>query len=85
MKQKLCKILGVEAEDRTINDRMDSFGVDSLIALEVRNWLAKEMRADLAVYEILGDVNLIDTGLTVAKKSDFRQAQWDHAAKSEVK
>ncbi|RYP80320.1 hypothetical protein DL770_006267 [Monosporascus sp. CRB-9-2] len=48
----------------------------SLIALKVRNWLAKEMRADLAVYEILGDVKLIDTGLTTARKSEFRQAHW---------
>lgn len=76
LKQKLCKILGVEADARTIHERMDSFGVDSLIALEIRNWMAKEMRADLAVYEILGDAKLIDTGMTVARKSDFRQARW---------
>lgn len=77
LKLKLCKVLGVEAADKTINDQMSMFGIDSLIALEVRNWLAKEMRADLAVYEILGDVKLIDTGLTVAQKSEFRQARWD--------
>lgn len=76
LKAKLCNILGIEADVRTIHERMDSFGVDSLIALEIRNWMAKEMRADLAVYEILGDVKLIDTGMTVAKKSEFRQARW---------
>ncbi|TGJ79410.1 hypothetical protein E0Z10_g9357 [Xylaria hypoxylon] len=78
LKAKLCKILGLEVQERTINEKMDSFGVDSLIALEVRNWLAKEMRAEMAVYEILGDVKLIDTGLAVAKKSEFRQAHWGH-------
>lgn len=76
LKKKLCKILGIEADVRTIHERMDSFGVDSLIALEIRNWMAKEMRADLAVYEILGDAKLIDTGMTVARKSEFRQARW---------
>ncbi|RYO87630.1 hypothetical protein DL762_004174 [Monosporascus cannonballus] len=76
LKNKLCNILGIDPKDKTINDRMDSFGVDSLLALEVRNWLAKEMRADLAVYEILGDAKLIDTGLTTARKSEFRQAHW---------
>jgi hypothetical protein len=80
LKLKLCQILGLEAEKTTINDQMDSFGADSLIALEIRNWLAKEIRADLAVYEILGDVKLIDTGLTVAQKSTFRQAKWDHGS-----
>lgn len=77
LKDKLCKILGIDAQDKTINDRMDSFGVDSLIALELRNWLAKEMRADLAVYDILGDVKLIDTGLTAARKSEFRKGRWE--------
>lgn len=74
LKNKLCKILGIDPQDKTINDRMDSFGIDSLVALEVRNWLAKEMRADLAVYEILGDVKLIDTGLTTARKSEYRHS-----------
>lgn len=76
LKLKLCKILGLEDKDRTTSDRMDSFGVDSLIALEVRNWLAREVRADMAVYEILGDAKLIDTGMTAAKKSAFRKARW---------
>ncbi|KXX76591.1 Lovastatin diketide synthase LovF [Madurella mycetomatis] len=79
LKIRLCKILGLDTADKTIHDRMDSFGVDSLIALELRNWLAKEVRAHLAMYEILGDVELIDTGLTAARKSEFRQAGWDSA------
>ncbi|KAI9154916.1 Squalestatin tetraketide synthase [Paramyrothecium foliicola] len=74
LKVKLCTMLGIEQEDKSINDRMDSFGMDSLIALEVRNWLAREMRADLAVHEILGDTRFIDTGLIVASKSEFRQS-----------
>lgn len=76
LKMKLCKILGLDADSRTIQEQMSSFGVDSLIALELRNWIAKEMRADLAVYEILGDVRLIDTGLTAARKSEYKQAGW---------
>lgn len=78
LKEKLCRILGLEDEDKTVHDQMDSFGANSLIALEVRNWLAKEIRADLAVYEILGDVRLIDTGLTAARKSTLHKPNWDH-------
>ncbi|KAI1735289.1 reducing type I polyketide synthase, partial [Xylaria scruposa] len=79
LKNRLCTLLGIDATERTINDRMNSFGVDSLIALELRNWVSKEMRADLAVYEILGDVKVVDTGLTIAKKSKFTKAIWrDH-------
>ncbi|KEY71907.1 hypothetical protein S7711_09805 [Stachybotrys chartarum IBT 7711] len=76
VKAKLCKILGLAEEDKTIINMMDSFGVDSLIALKVRNWLAKETRADLAMHEIRGDTRLIDTCLMVARKSEFRPAHW---------
>jgi hypothetical protein len=61
LKTKVCNILGLDADRKTTNDWLESFGVDSLIALEIRNWLAKEICADLAVYEILGDVKLINT------------------------
>ena len=30
--------------------RMESYGVDSLVAVELRNWFAKEMAADIAVF-----------------------------------
>lgn len=73
---KLCKILGVEAASKTVKDSVESFGIDSLIALEVRNWLRTEMRADVAVYEILGDGTVLDTGLAAAKKSELRQGRW---------
>jgi len=71
LKAKLCKILGLDEKEKSVHDRMDSFGVDSLVALEIRNWLLKEVRADLAVYEILGDASLTETGLTAARKSQF--------------
>lgn len=71
LRTKLCKMLGLEDDIRTINDRVESFEVDSLIALEVRNWLAKEMLDHSAVYEILGDVKIISTGTAAARKSDF--------------
>ncbi|KAF2176543.1 reducing type I polyketide synthase [Zopfia rhizophila CBS 207.26] len=71
LKNKLCKILGVEPDDRSVHDRMESFGVDSLLALELRNWLLRDVRADLAVFEILGDSKLLDIGLLAARKSEF--------------
>ncbi|KAK8023703.1 polyketide synthase [Apiospora rasikravindrae] len=79
LRAKLCRILGLDIGDKTIEDRMDSFGVDSLIALEVRNWLAKDIRADLAVYEILGDIKLVDIGMVASRKTEFQQPRWTTA------
>ncbi|KAF2791123.1 KR-domain-containing protein, partial [Melanomma pulvis-pyrius CBS 109.77] len=69
LKNKLCKLLGVELDERSVNDRMESFGVNSLLALELRNWLLRDVRAELAVFEILGDSKLGDIGLLAARKS----------------
>lgn len=77
LKFKVCKMLGLDSEERTSQDRMDSFGVDSLVALELRNWLARDLQTDVAIYEILGDTKLIDIAMTVAKKSRLRQESWN--------
>ncbi|KAF2469062.1 reducing type I polyketide synthase [Lindgomyces ingoldianus] len=79
LKNKLCKILGVEPDERSVNDRMESFGVDSLLALELRNWLLRDIRADLAVFEILGDSKLGDIGLLAARKSLLLQKEGKEA------
>jgi hypothetical protein len=77
LREKLCKILGIDMEDRTVEDRMESFGVDSLVALELRNWIAREMKADVAAFEILGEGKVRDIGMLVARKSAFNQAVWE--------
>lgn len=33
------------------------YGVDSLLALELRNWFSMELRADVAVFDIMGSAN----------------------------
>lgn len=76
LKNKVCKMLGLDSDERTPQDRMDLFGVDSLVALELRNWLAKELRTDVAIYEILGDTKLIDIAMTVARKSQLQPVAW---------
>ncbi|KJZ72156.1 hypothetical protein HIM_08421 [Hirsutella minnesotensis 3608] len=70
LKRKLCKILDLDEKLKSVNDSIGMFGVDSLIALEIRNWLSKTANVDLAVYEMLGDVKLIETGIMVAKRSE---------------
>ncbi|RDL39057.1 uncharacterized protein BP5553_03397 [Venustampulla echinocandica] len=66
LKVKVSRLLGIDVEGRTVGDRMQSFGIDSLVALELRNWISKELRADIAVFEILGDAKLSDIGKTVS-------------------
>lgn len=76
LKVKLCKILGMGPTSKAVRDSMTLFGIDSLIALEMRNCFRKKMRTDLAVYKILCDSTLLETGLAAAKKSGLRQKRW---------
>ncbi|KAH7330434.1 reducing type I polyketide synthase [Rhexocercosporidium sp. MPI-PUGE-AT-0058] len=71
LRQKLSKMLGIAEENIELSHRVESYGVDSLVAVELRNWLAKEMGADLAVFEIVGGATLTGVGQTVAGKSQF--------------
>lgn len=76
LRKKLSRVLGIPQDNIELNNRVESYGVDSLVAVELRNWLAKEMSADVAVFEILGGNTLVGVGLTVASKSSYRQVAW---------
>ncbi|MCJ1437217.1 hypothetical protein MMC27_006603 [Xylographa pallens] len=76
LKSKLSRIMGIPHDEIDLQHRVESYGVDSLVAVELRNWLAKEMSADVAVFEILGNATLANVGMTVASKSTFRRESW---------
>ncbi|KAI1263636.1 KR domain-containing protein [Xylariaceae sp. FL1019] len=48
---------------------MYRYGVDSLVALEVRNWITKEMKANMTLLEILAAVPMEEFASQIAKKS----------------
>jgi aryl carrier-like protein len=73
---KISKILAVSKEDIDENKPLNSYGVDSLVAMEVRNWFMKEANADVAVFEIIGGSSLRQLSYTVAKKSKWVKGSW---------
>ncbi|KAL8770831.1 MAG: hypothetical protein Q9194_005051, partial [Teloschistes cf. exilis] len=48
LKAKLSKILGVPLGEIEIQHRIESYGADSLVAVELRNWLGRELGAEVA-------------------------------------
>ena len=72
LRNKISRLVGISTADVDANSQLERYGVDSLVALELRNWLSKELSADLAVFEILGGVTLLDIGKTVAQRSPLR-------------
>ncbi|TGO80363.1 hypothetical protein BELL_0009g00470 [Botrytis elliptica] len=69
---KICQILGLTVSDIDTNKPIHTYGIDSLIAIDLKNWLAKEIGADIAVFMLLGNNSIEDLSRMAAEKSRYR-------------
>lgn len=67
--QRLSKALGVPLENLDASKEMHVYGVDSLVAVELRNWFKWKLEAEVAVFEILGNATFESIATLVAGKS----------------
>jgi NADPH:quinone reductase-like Zn-dependent oxidoreductase/NAD(P)-dependent dehydrogenase (short-subunit alcohol dehydrogenase family)/SAM-dependent methyltransferase len=67
--EKLAGILGLAQEDISPTQRIMDFGVDSLVAVELRNWLVRDLEAEVKVLEILGTDSIAVFMEKASKKS----------------
>ncbi|KAI0844144.1 beta-ketoacyl synthase [Daldinia vernicosa] len=65
---KLVAIFSMPRESLDLNQPLHNYGVDSLIAIELRNWFIKTLKVDLAVFEILGGATAMMLGQAAAEK-----------------
>lgn len=72
---KMSRVLAIAPEEIDTEKPLHSYGVDSLIAVEIRNWLLKDIAADVAVFDLLGNASLAEVSMMVLAKSSLRQAQ----------
>ena len=73
---KLSRMLALPKEDIDPTKPLHTYGVDSLVAVEIRNWFDKEIGTDVAVFEVLGNKSLGDLGLVAAGRSRYQQGSW---------
>lgn len=74
LKKKLAAGLSIPVEDVDEEKAIHSFGIDSLVALEVRYWFGKEMKADVTIFDIMQSQSVHALGRFAAGKSEYRQA-----------
>ncbi|KAM0165973.1 hypothetical protein ACHAQE_002074 [Botrytis cinerea] len=67
--QKLSKALSVAVDDIDKDKALHAYGVDSLLAVELRNLFNKEFGAEIPIFDIVGGASFNDVGKTVAQKS----------------
>ncbi|KAM7203575.1 hypothetical protein V8F33_002195 [Rhypophila sp. PSN 637] len=66
---KTAEILRIPATEVDPSRPLYSYGVDSLVALEVRNWITREIKATMALLDILASVPMETFAGQIARKS----------------
>ncbi|TQW02595.1 polyketide synthase [Cordyceps javanica] len=66
---KLAKSLMMSAEDIEPSKSVSNYGVDSLLAVEVRSWLRIEARTEVSVFDLLSNIPISQLALKLAASS----------------
>lgn len=56
MAERLARLMMIPAADVDTNKPLSAYGVDSLVAVEVRNWIKQEMGVEVSVFDVMGNV-----------------------------
>lgn len=72
---KLADIFNIPVSEIDTGLPLSRYGVDSLVAVELRNWLSGVFKAKVSVFEILQSASLMEFGALVAGKSDFMSSK----------
>lgn len=66
---KLAKSMMVSVDEIDVARPVSSYGVDSLVAAEMRNWCFRELKADVNVFELLSGVPITGLAGMIAERS----------------
>ncbi|CAM1502592.1 Fc.00g073680.m01.CDS01 [Cosmosporella sp. VM-42] len=66
---KLSRVLSVEVSNLDPAKPLHSYGVDSLVAVELRSWLFKELGSEVSVFDITNKSSVYQLSSTATEKS----------------
>jgi hypothetical protein len=69
---RVARILDISEENIDTTRPMYSYGVDSLVATKIRNWLFDFIQADVAVFELLNDYSIAGLSELIAQRTKKR-------------
>ncbi|KAL9055516.1 MAG: hypothetical protein Q9162_003513 [Coniocarpon cinnabarinum] len=72
MLKKVARSLAIPEQDVDVEQPMNTYGVDSLVGVELRNWLHRTFDTELAVFDILGGATFAAVGRLAAERSKLR-------------
>jgi acyl transferase domain-containing protein/NADPH:quinone reductase-like Zn-dependent oxidoreductase/SAM-dependent methyltransferase len=69
MMQRLASLMMIPEADIDAGRPLSAYGVDSLVAVEVRNWIAREMAVECSVFDVMQNVPITQLAQNLAEKS----------------
>ncbi|RYP06667.1 hypothetical protein DL765_009401 [Monosporascus sp. GIB2] len=66
--QRVSSLLGTPEERLDEEKPLHSYGIDSLSAVELRNWIARVFKVDIPLLDILGEATLASMRFSIARK-----------------
>lgn len=66
---KLARAMSISPDDVEPGKALSAYGVDSLMAVELRNWIGREFGAAVAVFDIMGGVPIASVADLVTARS----------------
>lgn len=70
---KLSRALSIASEDLDPSKPLHQYGVDSLVAVELRNWFGKEFESNVTVLKIMGAADIRSVAVLVAEESTVKR------------
>lgn len=68
---KVGQVLGLKVEDIDTDWPVHTYGMDSLVAIDLKNWFSREIGADIQVFLLLSNKSLATVAMEAAKASRF--------------
>ncbi|RMZ80449.1 hypothetical protein DV737_g3022, partial [Chaetothyriales sp. CBS 132003] len=84
LRSSVSSSMGSSPDEVDVEKPLHTFGIDSLKAVEVRNWLFREAKADVSVFEILSPTPLNVLSIKIAAKSKFLSPELTKQAAEEL-
>lgn len=69
---KLAQVLGLDVGDVDPDKPVPAYGIDSLVAIDLKNWFAREISAEVQVFLLLGNTPIRQVATEAAARSTHR-------------
>ncbi|CAH0052191.1 unnamed protein product [Clonostachys solani] len=69
--QRLAKLTNRALEDLDSSQPPSTYGVDSLVAVELRNWISNQLKSNVSIFEIVGKRSVAELAATIASQSTY--------------